>query len=89
MAIISQITFLKACRGELCHLSCKLAKCDTPHLAKKLARRRLQLQTKIDAFLGKTPIALGSFSPEDQSSTSGQSYQHGDEEDDEAVEEEK
>jgi hypothetical protein len=41
-------------------------------LAKKLERRRSQLQTKIDAFLDKTPMALGNVSCEDQSPIPGQ-----------------
>jgi hypothetical protein len=51
-------------------------------LAKKLARRRLKLRTKIDAYLAKTPISLSSLLPQDQSPGAWYSDQHLGEDDD-------
>jgi hypothetical protein len=54
-------------------------------LAQKLAKRRLRLQNRIDAFLAKIPTALSSLLPQDQFPSSGISHLRLDE-DDEAVE---
>jgi hypothetical protein len=50
-----------------------------------LAKRRLRLRSRIDAFLAKTPNALSSLLPQDQVPVSGNPHQHLDE-DDEALE---
>jgi hypothetical protein len=85
LAIQSHFSSLTPCRGEVRHLRCQLARCGSPHLAKKLAKRRLLLQSRIDAFLAKTPTALSSLLPQDQFPISGISPLDLDE-DDEAVE---
>ena len=54
-------------RSQLCHLVRRLKRNPNPQLAKKLAGRRLRFQTKIDAFLDKMPISIGSLFPKDQS----------------------
>ena len=61
---------------ELCHLVRRLTRRHIPDLAKKLARKRTKLQTKIDAFLAKTPLGLSGFLPQDQSSSASHSSQH-------------
>jgi hypothetical protein len=55
-------------------------------LAQKLAKRRLQLQNRIDAFLARTPTAIGSLLLEDQVPISQNSYEDLDEDDEEDVE---
>jgi hypothetical protein len=76
------LSLLTFCRSELCHLRRRLARHGSAHLAQKLAKRRLQLQNNIDAFLARTPTALGSLLPEDHVPISGTSHEHLEEEDD-------
>jgi hypothetical protein len=60
---------LTVCRSQLCRLGRRLTKHPNPQLAKQLAGRRRRLQTKIDAYLDKTPISIASLLPKDQSAT--------------------
>jgi hypothetical protein len=68
-------------RGELSHLGQRLAIHNSPILARKLAKRRLKLQTRIDAFLAKTPTALETLLPHNCPHNVGHSHQHLDEDD--------
>lgn len=76
-----QFLVLKHCRAELCHIVRRLARCHSPHLAKKLARKRSKLQSKIDTFLAKTPIPLSGFLAQEQSPISCHNPQHLDKDD--------
>jgi phosphopantothenoylcysteine synthetase/decarboxylase len=75
---------LRVSRAHLRHLSRRSAKCQNPQMAKKLARRRLQLQTKLNAFLEMTPINIGNILAKYPPPVTQDFYQHSDADHDDA-----